>query len=110
MGLEEVEEPILDGKVATKLLAFITRDRMVAEDVNCVTTEGQGLPARVSSRMGMPKNQRRRRRNWFGGQAFPNAGEGGTVSHPVTLAPSRKERRTESRLETEATNARLRRE
>jgi hypothetical protein len=34
---------------------------------------GQGLPARESSRMGMPRNHRRslRRRNWLGGQAFP---------------------------------------
>jgi hypothetical protein len=78
----EVEEPILDGKVATELLAFITRDRMVAEDVNWVTTKGASLPTRVSLRMGMPKNQRSRRRKWFGGQAFPIAGEGGDCEPP----------------------------
>jgi hypothetical protein len=36
-------------------------------------------------------------------------GEGGTVSHPVALAPSWKERRTESLLETEDLSACLRR-
>ncbi len=40
VGLEEMKEPILDGKVATELLAVVTRDRMVPEDINWVTTKG----------------------------------------------------------------------
>jgi hypothetical protein len=70
---------------------------------------GQGLPASSSSKMFIPRYQRNSSLNWPGGQALPKAGAGGTVSQPVALGPSWKERRMVSRLDAEFTSARLRR-
>jgi hypothetical protein len=69
---------------------------------------GQGLPASSSSRMFIPRNYRNNSlNNWLGGHALPNAGAGGTVSHPVAPGPSWKERRNVSRLDAAFTSSRL---
>ncbi len=94
MGWEKLEEPVLDGKMATELLALVTRDLMVTKDATWSTHKGQSLPARLSLRMGCqkPTEEETKLVCW---QAFPSADEGGTTSHPVELVPSWKESRTE---------------
>jgi hypothetical protein len=61
-----MNEPVLDGKVRAILLALIARDGVVTKDVQGSPQKGQGLPARSSSRMGIPKNQRSSNLNWPG--------------------------------------------
>ena len=109
VGLEEVDKPVLDGKMPAVLLPPVTRDGVVTEDVHRVPTQGAGPACKGLLQDRDPQEPPEEETEQARGARVPQGGRRGHGEPGRGPLPCWNERRMESRLETEASNALRRR-